>query len=41
MEGEIDYRKIRKVIPEDVEDQEMQTYIINAIEFYKNNYIKS
>ena len=37
----IDYRKLRKVIPEDVEDQEMQTYIINAIEFYKNNYIKS
>ena len=37
----IDYRKIRKVIPDDVEDQEMQTYIINAIEFYKNNYIKS
>ncbi|KAI4445186.1 hypothetical protein C823_007693 [Eubacterium plexicaudatum ASF492] len=34
----LDFRKVRKIIPKDIKDEEVEEYIFNAIEFYKNNH---
>lgn len=34
----LDFRKVRKIIPENIKDEDVEKYIFNAIEFYKNNH---
>lgn len=33
----LDFRKVRKVIPNDIKDEDVEKYILSAIEFYKEN----
>lgn len=34
----LDFRKVRKIIPENIKDEDVEKYILSAIEFYNNNH---
>ena len=33
----LDFRKVRKVIPKDIKDEDVEEYVIKAINFYNNS----